>query len=160
MNSYDPTYVSPDYTTTTTTTMDPGVFLMIMMIGLVVLVVTYVIFAFLLGRIFAKAGVPQWKAWVPIYSNWVMLELGDQQGFWAVLALIPFVNLVSTIFMFIAMYKIGLKLGKDGAFVLLAIFLPAVWFIWLAVDKSTWQGAKPAAATPPTATPPSQPNAA
>jgi hypothetical protein len=40
--------------------------------------------------------------------------------------------------MYIAMYHIGKKLGKDGVFVLLAIFLPIVWLIWLAVDKSKW----------------------
>ncbi len=159
MNSYDPTYVSPDYTTTTTTTMDPGVFLMFMLIGLAIAAVVYAVFSFLLGRIFAKAGVAQWKAWVPLYNNWILLELGDQQGFWAILALVPFVNLVSMVFMIIAMYKVGLKLGKDGAFVLLAIFLPLVWYIWLAVDKSTWKGkATTTALNQPT--PPSQPNAA
>lgn len=39
---------------------------------------------------------------------------------------------------YIAQYHIGIKLGKSGAFVVLAIFLPLVWIIWLAVDKSVW----------------------
>src|SRR5690606_4273977 len=94
---------------------------------------------------FKKAGVESWKAWVPVYNNWVMLQLGGQQGWWAVVAFIPVANLVAAVFMCIAMYNIGLKLGKEGAFVLLAIFLYAVWLIWLAVDKSTW---KEAAGTP------------
>lgn len=98
----------------------------------------YVIYAIFLGKIFKKAGVQSWVAWVPFYNSWKLLEIGGQQGFWAVLAIIPIVNIVSTIFMYIAMYHIGKKLGKDGAFVLLAIFLPIVWLIWLAIDKSTW----------------------
>lgn len=110
---------------------------------LVVLAVTYVIISLLLSRIFKKAGVESWKAWVPVYNNWVLLELGGQKGFWAVLALIPLLNIASAVFMLIAMYHIGLKLGKEGAFVLLAIFVPLVWYIWLAVDDSTWKDPQP-----------------
>ena len=87
-------------------------------------------------QIFKKAGVKPWIAWVPFYNNWKLLELGGQQGFWAVLAIVPFVNIVAAIFLYIAMFHVGKKFGKDGAFVLLAIFLPFVWLIWLAVDKS------------------------
>ena len=57
------------------------------------------------------------------------------------------------------MYKIGLKLGKEGAFVLLAIFLPIVWLIWLAVDKSTWKGASLPGTAPTTPQPGAQPPA-
>lgn len=142
---YDYTYDAP-----TTTETDPAVAAAIIggvvMFTLVAVIISYVIYAFLLGRIFQKAGVEQWKAWVPVYNTWVMLELGGQQGFWAVLAFIPFVNIVSLVFMYMAMYEIGLKLDKQGAFVLLAIFLPIVWLIWLAFDGSKWKGKKPVAA--------------
>lgn len=114
-------------------------------------VIGYVIHAFLLGRIFKKAGVEPWKAWVPVYNAWIMLELGDQKGWWALLALVPFVNLIALVFIIIAEYNITLKLGKEGAFVLLAIFLPIVWMAWLAFDKSTWNGTKPVLATAGTA---------
>lgn len=120
-----------------------GMFLLFM---LFTAVIAYVVHAFLLGRIFKKAGVDQWVAWVPFYNMWKLLELGGQQGFWAVLAIIPFVNIVSAIFMYIAMYHVGLKLQKEGWFVLLAIFIPTVWMIWLAFDDSKWQGAKAAPA--------------
>ena len=99
----------------------------------------YVAVALCMMSIFKKAGVKPWIAWVPFYNHWKLLEIGGQQGFWAVLAVIPIVNIVSAVFMYIAMYHIGKKLGKEGAFVLLGIFLPLVWFIWLAVDKSTWK---------------------
>lgn len=110
-------------------------------------IIGYVINAFLLGRIFKKAGVEQWKAWVPIYNTWITFELGGQKGWMALLLLVPVVNIVAVIFYFIAAYYIGLKFGKEGVFVLLAIFLPIVWLAWLAFDKSTWKGAAPAAAT-------------
>lgn len=104
-------------------------------------IVMYVVFSIFTGKIFKKAGVPAWAAWVPFYSGWKLLEIGGQQGFWAVLTIIPIVNYVSLVFMYIAMYHIGKKLGKSGAFVLFAIFLPIVWIIWLAVDKSKWNDA-------------------
>lgn len=119
-----------------------GAILTLILFGLVLSVAFYVASAILLGRIFKKAGIEPWKAWVPVYNNWILLELGDQKGFWAVLAIIPIVNIVAAVFMYIAMYNIGLKFGKEGAFVLLAIFLPLVWFIWLAVDNSTWKKPK------------------
>lgn len=109
---------------------------------LIFLLIAYAIGAWLLGRIFKKAGVPQWIAWVPIYSSWKLLEIGGQPGYWAVLALIPFVGIVSAIFTYISMYHIGKKLGKEDWFVLLAIFVPIVWLIWLAFDDSKWPASK------------------
>lgn len=109
-----------------------------MFLFFLIAIALYVIIALSLMKIFKKAGVKPWIAWVPFYNNWKTLELGGQQGFWAVLAIIPVISLVSAVFMYIAMYHIGKKLGKDDAFVLVAIFLPIVWYIWLAVDDSKW----------------------
>jgi len=144
--TYDYTYTSPSSAgdVAATAAIVGAVFLFVVFFALI----AYVITAWLLGRIFKKAGLPQWAAWVPVYNNWKLLELGGQQGFWAVLALIPIVNIIAAIFIFIAMYHIGKKLGKDDWFVLLAIFVPIVWLIWLAFDDSKWQGKKPATKTP------------
>lgn len=101
-------------------------------------VAAYIFLAVCLMNIFKKAGVKPWVAWVPVYNNWKLFEIGGQQGFWAVLSIIPIVNIVASVIMYIAQYHIAKKLGKDGTFVLWAIFLPVVWFIWLAFDKSTW----------------------
>lgn len=127
---------------TTTSTLEPaaavGITLAALVFQLFFIAIAYVIYAIFLSKIFKKAGVEGWIAWVPFYNTWKLLEIGGQPGYWAVLALIPFVNIVSAVFMYIAMYHIGKKLGKDGAFVLLAIFLPIVWIIWLAIDQSKW----------------------
>lgn len=119
----------------------------VVVFALIGALIGYVINSFLLSKIFQKAGVEQWKAWVPLYNTWVMFELGGQKGWMALLLLVPIVNIVAVVFYYIASYHIGLKLGKEGVFVLLAIFLPIVWLAWLAFDKSTWQGAAPVTAT-------------
>jgi hypothetical protein len=110
----------------------------VLLFFLIFAVAAYAIGAFLMGRLFKKAGVPQWAAWVPIYNTWKMLEIGGQQGFWAILMLFPILNVVSLIFLYIAMFHIGKKLGKEDWFVLVAIFLPVVWLIWLGFDDSKW----------------------
>lgn len=126
----------------TASTLTPAVLAMIFFVYFIVLAGVYVLHAFLLSRIFKKAGVKQWIAWVPFYNSWKLLELGGQQGFWAVLAIIPVVNIVSAVFMYIAMYHIGLKLGKSEAWVVLAIFLPTIWMAILAFDSSKWSEKK------------------
>jgi hypothetical protein len=135
--SYDYTYTSD-----AAATLAPGVIAVIILVWFVVFAAIYALHAFLLGRIFKKAGLAQWIAWVPFYNTWKLLELGGQPGFWAVLAIIPVVNYVSAVFIYIAMYHIGLKLGKDGVWVVLGIFLPTVWMAILAFDSSKWNTKK------------------
>ena len=123
-------------------------------IYLIIIVAIYVINSIFLSKIFKKAGVESWIAWVPFYNNWKMFEIGDQKGAFSLFVFIPFVGgLLFAIFMYISMYHIGLKLGKSGAFLLLGIFLPIVWLIWLAIDDSKWNGGNDATITnntPPT----------
>jgi hypothetical protein len=111
----------------------------LIVVAIIAGLIAYTLSAWLMGRIFQKAGIPAWKAWVPVYNSWTMLELGKQPGWWAIVSFIPWVGLISIIFIFIAMYNIGLGFGKKGAFVLWGIFLPIVWYVWLAFDNSTWQ---------------------
>jgi hypothetical protein len=123
--------------------------LLFMVITFFIVVVLYVLIALCLMRIFKKAGVKPWIAWVPFYNHWKMLEIGGQQGFWAILVILPFVNIVSAIFLYIAMYNIGLKFHKEGAYVLFAIFLAPVWFILMALDKTPWDESKGAPSLAP-----------
>jgi hypothetical protein len=140
MDSYSNDYYTTSYTTYDAETAGAALAISAaaIVIGLLIAAAVYVVCAIFLGKIFAKAGVPSWIAWVPFYNNWKLLEIGGQQGFWAVLAILPIVGYVSAVFMYIAMYHIGKKLGKEGSFVVLGIFLPIVWFIWLGSDKSVW----------------------
>jgi hypothetical protein len=132
---YNDTYTTQTTVDDATVAAITGLFFFIYIL---IAIASYVITAIFLGKIFKKAGLASWPAWVPIYNFWKALEIGGQQGFWSILSVVPYVNIVSAVFMYISMYHIGLKLGKSGAFVVLGIFLPIVWVIWLAVDKSVW----------------------
>jgi hypothetical protein len=145
---YNYTYTYPVDSVDPTNAVASAAFIGVLLFFVFILfIASYAIGAFLLGRIFKKADTPQWIAWVPVYNTWKMLEIGGQQGFWSILLFIPIVNIVAIVFTYIAMYNIGLKLGKDDWFVLLAIFLPLIWMIWLAFDDSTWAVEKKAAPT-------------
>jgi len=140
---------------TTITNSDPAVaiaaIMSIFVVILLFIVILYVFSAICLGQILKKAGKEAWPAWVPFYNMWVLFELGDQKGAYILFQFVPFVGqIIYFIFLFIAMYNIGLKLGKSGAFILWGIFLAPVWYVWLAFDKSKWNNKATAAhlATP------------
>jgi len=121
-----------------------GVGLLVALIAILVycaiLLGSYVLFGWMLSRIFRKAGIQPWKAWVPIYNNWVLLEMGGQPGWWSVLAFVPFANFVAVVFLCIAIYHLDAGFGKPGAgWLLLFLFLPVVWIIILAFDGSRWE---------------------
>jgi len=135
-------------------------------------ILSYVVGAIFMGMMFKKAGIPAWKAWVPIYNAWTFLEMGGQKGWISLLLLLSWIPLlglvpaiVAAVYMCIAAYRIGLNFGKEGWFVVIYIFFGLVWLIWLAVDKTAvWNGntteANSTDQTPPSAPgTPSQPTA-
>ena len=136
----EPFIITSSDTTATISEADAVVLaITIFLLILVFIAILYVFSAICLGRILKKAGKESWPAWVPFYNNWVLFELGDQKGAYILFQFVPFVGqIIFMVFQFIAMYNVGLKLGKSGAFVLWGIFLAPVWYAWLAFDKSKW----------------------
>lgn len=110
--------------------------------SVIIIVLTYVISSWFLSRIFQKAGIKAWVGWVPFYNMWKLLEMGGQQGFWAVLSIVPIVNYVAAVFTYIAMYEVGKSFGKSGGWVVMAIFLPIVWLGVFAFNDAKWKGPK------------------
>lgn len=155
-SDYSQYYSTPDYSyssgasTAAGAAFSIGLFIFFLFFWLIIVAGVYVVTSIFLGKIFKKAGVESWKAWVPFLNTWTMLELGGQQGFWAILAIIPGVNIVSYVFTIIAGYNIQKNLGKTDGYVALLILLPLIWIIILGADKSVWTGPKRAAvaATP------------
>lgn len=128
--------------------LDPAAVILLLVAGIAL----YIYYAYTLSRIFAKAGVAGWQAWVPFLNTWRVLQLGGQPGWWVLVALVPFVgSLLLTVFTIIALYNIGRGFGKSGAFVLLGIFLSAIWYGILAFDSSQWRPVVPPLLPAPTA---------
>lgn len=119
-----------------------------------VAVVGYVIGSFFLMKIFEKAGVQgKWRAWVPVYNLMVFFKLGDMSpwlvlygiGGMIILSWIPVLNIFSGllgiamgVFAAMAAWRVGLKLQKEAAWVILYVLLSIVWLGINAFDKSRW----------------------
>lgn len=138
-NEYNQTYDTGLLETTIASDGTAFAFLItVFIVFFIIAIVFYVINSLLLGLVFQKAGVASWKAWVPILNGWKLLEIGGQQGFWAVLAIVPVVNVISTVFVIIAMHNINLKLNYNIGMTVLAVFLPLIWLVVLAITKNPW----------------------
>ncbi|SJM70890.1 DUF5684 domain-containing protein [Gulosibacter sp. 10] len=112
-----------------------------------VALIGYVITAWFMMTVFKKMNIEGWKAWVPFVNTWTFLEAGAWPGWISLIPLIawvPFIGQFATIalavFMIMAAYRIGVGFGKDGAWVVLFIFLPIVWLGIVAFDSSRWRG--------------------
>ncbi len=92
-------------------------------------------------KVFVKAGKPGWAAIIPIYNIVVLLEIVGKPIWWIILMLIPLVNLVVVIIVYVALAKC---FGKGVGFALGLIFLGIIFFPILGFGSSTYT--KPAAA--------------
>lgn len=128
-----------------------AIFGIIMLIVFIFAIAGYVLTSLFLMKIFEKAGVEgKWRAWVPVYNAMIFLKLGDLSpwlilyavGGTIVLSWIPplasILSIAASALMVLAAYRVGQKLQKEGAWVVLYIFLSIVWLGINAFDKSRW----------------------
>jgi hypothetical protein len=91
------------------------------------LIAFYVVNSFAFMSFFRKVGIKPWIAWVPIYNNWVRLEVGGQKGWFSLFSLVNPGGIVTLIFIGIGAHRTGIAFRKDSGYVALAILLPFVW---------------------------------
>jgi hypothetical protein len=99
-----------------------------------------------LWKLFTKAGKPGWASIVPIYNLIVLLEIAGKPTWWIVLMLIPFVNFIIAIILFIALAE---AFGKGAGFGIGLAFLGIIFLPILAFGSAQYRGApspKPATA--------------
>ena len=81
-------------------------------------------------KTFEKAGKPGWAAIIPIYNIIVLLEIAGKPIWWIILFLIPCVNIIVSLLVFIGVAK---AFGKSevfgiGLWLLGFIFFPILGF--------------------------------
>ena len=96
-----------------------------------------------LWKVFSKAGKPGWAAIIPIYNIYVLLKVVGRSGWWLLLLLIPFVNIIIWIIVCIDLAK---SFGKSTFVwgIILLFFLNAIGYILLGFGDAKYLG--PAAA--------------
>ena len=88
-------------------------------------------------KIFEKAGQPGWKAIIPFYNAYILLKIVGKPGWWLILFLIPFVNLVFVIWTYNMLSK---SFGKDEAFTVGLVLLGFIFFPVLGFGSSKYLG--------------------
>jgi signal peptidase I len=59
-----------------------------------------------LAKLFKKAGIESWKAYIPFYNTWLMQEKAQRPKYWAVLQLVPVAGWFITLGIFIEFIKL------------------------------------------------------
>ncbi len=90
-------------------------------------------------KVFTKAGKPGWASLIPIYNIYVLLKIVGRPGWWLLLLLIPFVNLVILILVHMDLAKSFGKSAFLWGFVILTLF-SAIGYILLGFGSATYQG--------------------
>jgi hypothetical protein len=82
----------------------------------------YVYYALTLQLIANKTGTANaWMAWVPIANGYLMCKVANRPGWWLLLMLIPFVNIVITVIVWMGIAKARHKPAWLGVVMLVPI---------------------------------------
>ena len=88
-------------------------------------------------KVFVKAGKPGWGAIVPFYNTYCMFEITFGNGWLFLLLLVPCVNVVMQIIMYV---KLAQAFGKSGGFAVGLIFLPVIFIPMLGFGDAQYYG--------------------
>ena len=111
-------------------------FFLVMMAIAVVFIIGY-------WKVFAKAGQPGWAAIIPIYNAYILTKIAGRPGWWVLLLLIPFVNIVIILLLSI---DVARSFGHSHIFGVIMLFLlSGIGYLVLGFGSARYVG--PAAAT-------------
>jgi hypothetical protein len=94
-----------------------------------------------LWKVFVKARQPGWAALIPIFNIYILCIIAGKPAWWIVLFLIPIVNIIASIIVFLEVAKF---FGKGPGFAIGMVFFPFVFLPILGFSNATYSGpAKP-----------------
>ena len=100
--------------------------------------VSYVISAIAYMKIFEKAGVTTWYAWVPFLNAYWITQIATGNGWLFLIILIPCVG--SIIYLILMAIKLSAAFGCGGGMIALLILIPIVGYLVLAFGSSQYVG--------------------
>jgi hypothetical protein len=107
-----------------------GVFLIIMLAFAALMIAS-------LWKVFSKAGRPGWAAIIPVYNAIVLLEIAGKPIWWIILLMIPLVNIIIAIVVYIDLAK---SFGKSAGFAFGLLFLSFIFFPILGFGGARYVG--------------------
>lgn len=89
-------------------------------------------------KVFEKAGKPGWAALVPFYNIIVVLQIAGRPTWWLLLMLIPLVNIIVAVVVFIGIAE---RFGRSAAFGVGLAFLGIIFWPILGFGDARYMGA-------------------
>ena len=90
-------------------------------------------------KIFTKAGKPGWAAIIPFYNMYTLFEVAGMNGWMFLLMLLPIVNIVIMIMLYVNLAK---SFGKSTGFAVGLIFLNFIFMLILGFGSDQYVGNK------------------
>jgi hypothetical protein len=107
----------------------------------IILVLFVVAFVFIIiaaqWKIYEKANQPGWACIVPIYNYYILLKIVGKPGWWLLLLLIPFVNIVFGIWVVNLLSK---SFGKDEGYTIGLLLLGIIFYPMLGFGDAQYVG--------------------
>ena len=88
-------------------------------------------------KVFEKAGQPGWAAIIPIYNWYIMTKIAGKPGWWVLMLLIPFVNIIFAIWLYNMISK---SFGKDEGFTVGLVLLSIIFWSILGFGSAKYLG--------------------
>ena len=105
-----------------------------MSIGLLLFIIAFILWHIGLYGMFRKAGIEPWKALIPLYNTWCMVEKMQLKRIWFFLQLIPVAGQFITIWICIKFVE---HFGRFGLLHHAAtVFIPFIYFPYLGFSKN------------------------
>jgi len=118
-----------------TVSIDPAVFVIPMIMGLVFGLLTIIG----MWKVFTKAGVPGWGAIIPFYNMYLLFKITMGNGWLFLLLLIPIVNFIMLIIVYV---KLAAAFNKGAGYILGLIFLNPIFIMMLGFSSAEYVGTK------------------
>lgn len=125
-------------------------------IALLFFVGLYALVSWLKMRIFKKAGLEGWKAWVPFYSDYIFFQLGGYPGWLILLSIFSgsamgtgsiggLLGIATLVVASMAAFEISKKVGKKDLWILYPLGIlsfgitTAIWYAIIGNKDTVWQ---------------------
>lgn len=123
------------------TTADPaytaGLVIGVLLVYLLMIAVAFVVTGIMWAGVFKKAGHAKWKAFVPFYSQWMLVKIAGrpESHFW--LQFIPYAGIYWAV---CTLNDIAKSFGKDAAYTVGLVFIPVVFASMLSYGEAQYRG--------------------
>ncbi|WP_040312754.1 DUF5684 domain-containing protein [Gleimia coleocanis] len=99
----------------------------------------YVVLALGLMKMFEKAGVTGWHAFVPYFNFYQVSQVSGAGLVWFILTFVPFVNVIAV---WVLMFKLAKSFGQGAGMGILTALLPPVGTLIMGFGSAQYQRAR------------------